>query len=201
MSSTFGQICHVIKHCFRIRFELLVNAFKEDFHFNSKRLCVLIEIESCLTTLLSPLESWSYILSVSFLPSRPSRPTIKKVWFSVSAIKIIRTGTPVSKTTWLKKKNRDSLISISSPLQQPPQFLPQRFCFVPSVETWRWKLCDLRGWFYNYRSDTPPSDTITENFILLLSFLIKDFCTSETRLKLYNLRCLGIFSGLRRNAR
>ena len=105
MSSTFGQICHVIKHCFRIRFELLVNAFKEDFHFNSKRLCVLIEIESCLTTLLSPLESWSYILSVSFLPSRPSRPTTKKVWFSVSAIKIIRTGTPVSKTTWLKKKS------------------------------------------------------------------------------------------------
>lgn len=105
------------------------------------------------------------------------------------------------KNEMIKKKNRDSLISISSPLQQPPQFLPQRFCFVPSVETWRWKLCDLRGWFYNYRSDTPPSDTITENFILLLSFLIKDFCTSETRLKLYNLHCLGIFSGLRRNAR
>ena len=48
-------------------------------------------------------------------------------------------------------KNRDSLIPISSPLQQPPQFLPQWFCFVPSVETWRWKVCDLIGWFYNYR--------------------------------------------------
>ena len=95
----------VSKHCFRISFELLVNAFKEDFHFNSKGLWDLTEVESFLTTLLSPLESWwSYFLSVSFLPSRPSRPTIKKVWFSVSAIKIIRTGTPVSKTTWFKKK-------------------------------------------------------------------------------------------------
>ena len=50
---------------------------------------------------------------------------------------------------------------------------------------------------------TPPSDTITEleGFILLLSFLIKDFYTAETRLKLsYNLHCLGIFSGLPRNA-
>ena len=32
-------------------------------------------------------------------------------------------------------KNRDSLIPISLPLQQPPQFLPQWFCFVPPVET------------------------------------------------------------------
>ena len=94
----------VSKHCFRISFELLVNAFKEDFHFNSKGLWDLTEVGSFLTALLSPLESWwSYFLSVSFLPSRPSRPTMKKVWFSVSAVKIIRTGTPVSKTTGFKE--------------------------------------------------------------------------------------------------
>ena len=48
---------------------------------------------------------------------------------------------------------------------------------------------------------TSPSDTMTENFMLLLSFLIKDFYAAETRLKLYNLHCLGIFSGLQRNTR